>query len=265
MSAKIVCGLIGLVLAGPIGLLVGILLGHVIDRSSSAQGQGKSGWSRFRRTPVKDIQSTFFECTFKVMGHLAKSDGWVSEKDIQIARTIMNNLGLDAENKRLAIDFFTAGKQSDFNLDETLGKLKLVCWHQPALLQIFLETQIRMAYANEQISPSKRTLLQHICKQLGISGLHFNFFEQQYGYQSSHSSSRGSIPRNELDEAYQLLSLKPSASVAEIKKAYRKRMSENHPDRLIAKGLPQGMIKIATEKTQKIKQAYETIRQTKGF
>ena len=55
------------------------------------------------------------------------------------------------------------------------------------------------------------------------------------------------------------------ASPAEIKKAYRKQMSQHHPDKLLAKGLPEEMIKIATEKTQNIKAAYDRICAAKGI
>jgi DnaJ like chaperone protein len=49
------------------------------------------------------------------------------------------------------------------------------------------------------------------------------------------------------------------------KKAYRRLMSENHPDKLIAKGVPDEMIKIATERSQEISNAYEVIRNARGM
>ena len=47
---------------------------------------------------------------------------------------------------------------------------------------------------------------------------------------------------------------------SEIKKVYRKLVSENHPDKLIGQGMPDDMIKLATERTQEIRKAYELIQ-----
>ena len=50
-----------------------------------------------------------------------------------------------------------------------------------------------------------------------------------------------------------------------IKRAYRKLMSEHHPDKLVAKGLPPEMMEMAKQKAQEIQKAYELIKEQKGF
>ena len=56
-----------------------------------------------------------------------------------------------------------------------------------------------------------------------------------------------------------------SASDAEITKAYRRLMNQNHPDKLVARGLPESMMKIAEEKTRQIRAAYEVLRDARGM
>jgi DnaJ like chaperone protein len=56
-----------------------------------------------------------------------------------------------------------------------------------------------------------------------------------------------------------------SASEAEVKNAYSRLMSQHNPDKLVAKGLPEEMMKIATQKTHEIRQAYEQIKEARGF
>jgi len=57
-----------------------------------------------------------------------------------------------------------------------------------------------------------------------------------------------------------VLGVTPQDSKADIKKAYRRLMSQHHPDKLVSKGLPEEMIKVATEKSQKIRDAYDLLK-----
>ena len=72
-------------------------------------------------------------------------------------------------------------------------------------------------------------------------------------------------PGTSLEDAYTALGLDSNANDKELKRAYRKRMSENHPDKLIAKGVPEDMVKLATERSQEIQAAYEMIRKQRGI
>ena len=65
-----------------------------------------------------------------------------------------------------------------------------------------------------------------------------------------------------LSQAYKILGVSKNSSEAEIKKAYRRLMSQHHPDKLVSKGLPDEMIQLATEKTQEIRKAYDLIKKS---
>jgi len=65
-----------------------------------------------------------------------------------------------------------------------------------------------------------------------------------------------------LTQAYKILGISKGSSEAEVKKAYRRLMSQHHPDKLVAKGLPDEMIKLATEKTQEIRKAYDLVKKS---
>lgn len=264
-TGKIFGMLIGLAFGSPITLFIGLIIGHLYDIGWLSKWIGLApGGARAQSR----VQGVFFNCTFTTMGHLAKCDGRVSENEILIAQSVMREMNLDAAMKQEAIRLFHQGKQTSFDLDQALLQLRSVCWNRPSLLKIFVEIQIKIAYADGQvISPPKRQALEYICRQLGIMGVNFSQFDQRYRAEQNYQRyqqgySRGyqtQNSRSHLADAYSMLGINASASDAEVKKAYRRQMSQHHPDKLIAKGLPPEMIKMATQKTQQIKKAYEQI------
>lgn len=263
-TGKLVGGIIGLILYRPYGFFLGVLLGHIYDTHFAGRDFGNT---------VFRTQQVFFDSTFLIMGHLAKSDGRVSENEIAAAKRIMSFMGLTEARKKLAIKQFNKGKQPNFKIGPQLELLRTTCAHRPALLKIFLDVQLQVAYADGVMTPAKRRVLEHVCRQLGVAASFSNFedqfrAEQNYyhhsgasGHQRASSYSRDS----DINQAFKVLGISPTSNQADVKKAYRKQMSENHPDKLMAKGLPEDMIKVATEKTQQIKKAYEQICAAKGW
>lgn len=259
-TGKTIGMILGFMLGGPIGLLIGLFLGHMVDQGLLQRWFNSASFTKAHQARV---QKVFFDTTFLIMGYVAKSDGHVSENEIRAARKIMNQMNLTEPMRREAIRLFNDGKAANFNWQSSMTQLKQACFFQPNLLRMFLEIQIQMAHADGQIlSQRKRQVLQGICNQLGVAGFNFSQFEQRFrgeqNYQRSYQRPQ-TDPRQFLDDAYKVLGVSKDASDAEVKKAYRRLMSQHHPDKLMSKGLPPEMIKMATEKTQRIKSAYEQI------
>ena len=264
---KIIGAVLGFFLGGPVGLLLGLFVGHwVVDQGLLLR------WASNRTTfsgARHKIQAVFFNATFRIMGYVAKSDGRVSENEIRAARHIMEQMGLDASLRREAIRLFTEGKSSHFNLSGALSQLKQACLFQPSLLRIFLEIQAQMLYADgKTVSEHKQRVLLDICKQLGVSGFNFKSSDQRaYGEQNYQQYQQKPERPSEqpLQSAYATLGVTQTATDTEVKKVYRRLMNRHHPDKLIAKGLPPEMIKMATQKTQQIKSAYEQILKARSI
>src|SRR3990167_5345217 len=132
----------------------------------------------------------------------------------------------------------------------SIASLKQACWSNPSLLRTFLEIQIQMTYAEGQMNAAKRRALEKICQHLGLYGFNFDTFEQQFragqNYQRQSSGSGNHqhyTTRDQLSDAYKILDITEKASATDIKKAYRRQMSKNHPDKLIAQGVPPEMVK----------------------
>lgn len=271
MWGKILGAFFGFSLAGPLGALFGILIGNLFDK-----GLGYARGANFSSVRGQ-TRRIFNDVTFAVMGHIAKSDGRVSEDEIQMANNAMATMRLSATERREAIRSFSKGKSAGFQLGFALTELKHATRLQPTLLKTFVEIQYNAAVPNgRRVNLHKQRLLNNVFQQLGFMPIfqteqpnhsRWQHSHQSYqNYQSYQGSNyRYTPPIDELAEAYKTLGISSASTAAEIKKAYRKLMSQHHPDKLIAKGLTDEQVKQGTAKAQKIQAAYEKVRQSRGF
>ncbi len=280
---KALGGAVGLALGGPFGALLGVVLGHGLDRGAARTdlfGGSRAG-DRAR------LQERFLETTFAVMGHLAKSDGRVSEAEIAFAESVMGRMGLTPALRRAAILFFNQGKDPDFELLPALAELRQVGLGQGPLRQIFLEVQMGAAYADGVPAPAQREVLERIRRALQVPATTFGRLErlillQQQVLKGAWSSggSAGSGPTGRgpgtrgkrtgvssaqsLAQAYATLGVEPGSSESEVKRAYRRLMNRHHPDKLVSRGAPEEALKLASQRTQEIRRAYETITRARA-
>lgn len=260
-TGKVVGGLIGMLALGPIGAAVGLLVGHQFDA-----GEGER--AARPRLDSAAFGELFFRTTFQTMGHIAKADGRVSERDIEAARGVMAELGLGPSQVRSAIGHFTAGKQPGFPLDAALDTLARGCAGRHDLLRVFVEIQVRVALAGNDVDAASRAMLRRVSARLGISALELAQIETvlriRRGGFSRASAGGGAGAPHRVEEAYRVLEVEPGASDDEVAKAYRRQLSRHHPDKLKANGLPESMIEHAKQRTQQIIEAYELIRERRG-
>ncbi|MCP4983114.1 MAG: co-chaperone DjlA [Gammaproteobacteria bacterium] len=253
---KALGGAFGFMIGGPLGALMGIAFGHSFDRGFGNLEQGAWGADRER------IQAAFFTATFSVMGYIAKADGRVTKDEIQLAEAVMDRLGLDAEMRNSARKLFSEGKSADFPIDEVMDQFRRETHRRTTLIQMFLEIQLQAAYADGVMHPAEKEVLIGICKHLGIPVSQLDRLEEMLRAGFGRGGYDAASAKTSLQDAYRLLGVDDDVSDAELKKVYRRLMSQHHPDKLVAKGLPEEMIRDATEKTQQIKAAYELIRKS---
>lgn len=260
---KIIGGAFGYMVGGPLGALLGAALGHNFDKGID----GSARFGEYNRGRQERVQTAFFTATFSVMGHICKADGRVSEDEIALARQVMAQMDLSAQQKRVAISLFNEGKGANFNLDDVLTQLRQEIGYQPNLQRMFIEIQLYAALADGVIHPEEKRLLLKVCRLFGLSAREFEMLAAAISGEMHHRKSRRPAQPDVLsvEDAYAILNITPNASEQEIKKAYRRLMSQHHPDKLVSKGLPEEMMKVAEQRTTEIRQAYERIKEARGF
>ncbi len=248
---------LGFMAAGPIGLLVGLLVGHFFDRGLGQAMHFDFAGEQQRR------QQQFFNTVFSVLGYLAKADGRVSEQEVAITEDIFRHLGLDAEKRKQAIARFKQGSGADYQLEADIGPFLELTRSQPQARIMLLEFLIALALADGELHQQEMQVLRDVGRYCGVSEGKLDqliqMVQAQQRFSEQGSGAAASAP-SRLAAAYQALGVSESDSTADIRKAYRKLMSEHHPDKLAARGVPETMMKVATEKSQEIQAAWETIK-----
>lgn len=259
---KLVGGAFGFVLGGPLGALLGAALGHGFDRGLAQPDQ-----LDLRPGDQERVQTAFFTATFAVMGRVAKADGRVSADEIRVAEAVIREMDLTPELRRAAIDLFNRGKDPGFPLDEVLEQFRDEVRRRHTLIQMFVEIQLQAAFADGALDQSEQTLLLHVCRRLGVPELIFRRMVERARAERHYQAAAPETAGGEisLDDAYAILGVRPNDTPDAIRKAYRRLLSQHHPDKLVSKGLPEEMMRLASQKTHEIRQAYERIREAQGF
>jgi len=254
LMGKVLGGVFGFMTLGVLGALLGIYIGHKFDT-----GLAQNPFDPDRPQRVK---KSFFKATFSVMGYLAKADGTVSKEEIQLAERVMTQMELSPEMRQEAISEFNRGKEDGFDVDIVLDEFRRECMQQSNLVRMFIEVQLQAAYADGTLDAAEDKVLVHICGRLGVP--HFAYEQMKRMFNAN--KRRGSHQQTGItaDEAYAVLGVRESSTDAEIKKAYRRLISQHHPDKLVSKGLPEEMMTVAKEKTQQITEAYDTLRKIRN-
>jgi DnaJ like chaperone protein len=273
-GGKIIGGTLGLLAGGPVGAALGVFIGHQFD--SGQMGSNLLGGAPDPRL----VNELFFPSTFRVMGHIAKADGHVSEREVASARSVMHALHLNPGQIQAAIGYFTEGKQPGFDLDGLLGQLRRSLAPYPELAHFFVEIQLQASLAGDGLSDVPRARLQRVAGMLGVNPIDFARLESFLRFRQGAAMgggpgagagagaggpSSGAVNQERLVQAYGMLEATVQMSDEEIVKTYRRQMSKHHPDKLKANGLPDSMLERAKERTQQIQAAYELIRARRGM
>lgn len=255
MLLIIIGALIGASFGGSTGMLVGAVIGY---GAGQLLQQSLIGGLRV-------AQSELLDSSFAIMGALCKADSVVTRDEIDAVERIFRMLRLEGEQRKRAKAAFNRGKQPDFDLDAAVDRFAQISHRRAPLLQLFLQLQCMAVAADGHIHPDEHAMLVRIARRLGLSEADVSQLESLLRATTGSQSAAGGEPSSDrLADAYAALGITSDAGPAEVKRAYRKLISQNHPDKLAARGLPESMRPVAEERSRELNAAYDLIKSVRS-
>ncbi len=244
----------GLALASIPGVLLGGLLGYLLDRRLQLDS-----WSTFMRRLRGQVLPHGDELLFMLLGRVAKGDGRVLPEHIRLARGEMKRLGLDEAQQALAIAAFGRGKHH-----ERGWRLSLLPLRRDAVrAENWLRSCWAMARAGGAVSVANGERIRLWGRWMGLPAERV----EQLAAEFEPVAKRSAPVRRHDDyaKALTLLGVSETSSAEQIKRAYRKLLSLNHPDKLAGQGASPAQLRAATERTRELHSAYAMVRERRGF
>tara|TARA_R110002096_G_scaffold6206_10_gene28597 strand:+ start:6030 stop:6806 length:777 start_codon:yes stop_codon:yes gene_type:complete len=249
--------LVGLVAGGPLGALAGAFIAYVAGNALRRHVVGE----------LRVAQTDLVESIFSVMGAVCKADSVVTRDEINTVEHIFSLLHLSDAQRDEAKSAFANGKQARFDLDAAVDRFLQISRGRAPLVQLFLQLQVMAVAADGKVHPAEHAMLVRIARRLGLSERDVAQLEALLRATSgSRPGGTGGKPtQDRLTDAYAALGVSPDAAPADIKRAYRRLISKNHPDKLAARGLPESMRAVAEERSRELNAAYDLIKSSRGF
>ena len=252
----VIGALLGAMFGGFAGLLIGAAIGYAAGAVLRRSVMGG----------LQVVQSQLIDSTFSIMGALCKADSVVTRDEISAVEQIFTMLRLQDDQRRQAKAAFSLGKQPEFDLDAAVDQFARISRRRAPLIQLFLQLQVMAVAADGKVDRAEHQMLVRIARRLGLSEHDVAQLEALLRAGAAGPSARGaSPPRDRLADAYAALGVSPDAGSAEVKRAYRKLISQNHPDKLAARSLPESMRAVAEERSREINAAYDLIKSARGM
>jgi DnaJ like chaperone protein len=243
---KIIGGAAGFALGGPLGALLGAIAGHAVDVRRD-QVEEVEQQALDDRSSTKQIA---FTIAVIVLGaKMAKADGIVSRSEVAAFKEVFHVPEHELANVG---KLFDQAKSDPAGFEPYAKQVARMFRKDHPVLEELLDGLFHIAKADGRVHDAEIAYLKNVAK-------HFGFDEAEFArIRESHLGPDKADP-------YTILGTTRTASNEEIKLAWRKLVRDNHPDKLMAQGLPVEFVEIANEKLATINAAYDKISKERGI
>ncbi len=250
----------GIPFMGIIGALIGSSIGRSLSygRGGAFRGTGAAGTSY---SAGLNSGRVFFSTVFSMLGKLSMADGAISDSEKQTIYNFMRtDLRLDPVSQQAAMEIFNAAVRSGESFETYARQFYETYRGNAQFTELVLDILLRVASADGKIHAEEERMIQQAVNIFGYSQTSYDRLKGRYGF-SGTSSSRGSAGGgSSFSGVYGILGCSPSDSDDAVRKAYRKKAAEFHPDKIAAKGLPEEFTQFANDRFREIQQAWDQIR-----
>lgn len=251
---KVVGGMAGFALGGPLGALMGAVAGHMMVDKNRQRGRARlTGGGHFGAAGIADRQAAFTLAVIVLGAKMAKADGRVTVDEIRAFREVFH---IPPEEAEAVGRLFNEAKREAAGFEPYAAQIAQLFGHDRLLLEELLGGLFHIARAGGGVNDAELRFLRQVADIFGFDGRAFERIRATHA-----GAAAGGVD----GDPYAVLGIRRTAADDEVKRAYRKLIREHHPDTLIAKGMPQEFVDVATKKMAAINAAYDAIEKERGL
>lgn len=262
---KVIGGMAGFSLGGPLGALLGAAIGHAVDkRIASGETQTLPPWLGGGAGPRSEMerQAAFTLAVIGLSAKMAKADGVVTRAEIDAFKRLFQIPNQDMQKVGLMFD---QARQTSEGFEVYAVQIAQLFHDSPQVLEELLHALFLIAQADGDLHPAETAFLARVAQIFGFSPAHFDTVRARARAGGSGGGSSGARSSSGVDDPYAVLGIPRSATDQEVKDTYRRLLRENHPDMLIAKGLPPELVANANRTMAAINAAFEVVKRERGL
>jgi DnaJ like chaperone protein len=238
---KIIGGAAGFAIGGPLGALLGASVGHAVD-SGLVGAAGRAGEGATRKI-------TFTIGVIALSAKMAKADGHVTRDEIEAFREVFKIPPHEVRNVGRVFDM---ARKDTAGYEAYAAQIARLFQDSPQVLEDLLGALFHIANADGVLHPAEIEYLDNVARIFGFS-------------EARYASIKALYMGPDKASPYTILGVSPDISDADLKKRYRTLIKENHPDKLIAQGMPQEFIEVANDRLAAINAAYDRLEEQRGL
>ncbi len=232
---------VGALFGGPVGALIGAGIGSWFSSSKE----------RYVRQAETE-QLFVFTALFGMLAKIAKADGVVCPQEAKAIKAFMHQIGLDKRNRDIAAAIFAKAKDDHYSIHDYAAQYAEAFDDNKDMRLIAYRILFEVAASDGELHPEEDKILQEIVASLALDASMYKLFFNEF-FGQTHA----------LNEHYELLDCTHESTDAEIKRAYRSKCIEYHPDKIMSKGLPDSFVTFADEQMKMITCAYDQIKKAR--
>lgn len=252
--------LLGAQRGGLLGSVIGAVVGNWVEdkikgmkNGSSADVRSRQAGASYGGRGANSGELATLAAIAAILSKLAKADGRITADEVRYCETVFDRLGLHGEKREYCIRVFQTAKSDGHSIYEYAESFAS-SQSSASVREVVYGILWDLACIDGEVSPEERSILKQILPYLRLNPALFGWECRQRGLDGGEAGSQAR------SDPYEVLGCSRNASDEEVKRAYREKAKQLHPDALRAQGLSDELISRANEQMARINAAWSEIK-----